>query len=170
LFALPIVANEDNDVVVQFFMNPTKFLRSILALGLSGALLSPVLVHAEEGMWTFDNPPRKQLEEKYGFSPTRKWLDHVRLASVRFNDGGSGSFVSPHGLVLTNHHVALVFRAGVSTTRVPTLQRRPLLYGVHVARRPAPLTGIQYARRALRILAPYHRCATWPIWSLECRF
>ena len=106
LFALPIVANEDNDVVVQFFMNPTKFLRSILALGLSGALLSPVLVHAEEGMWTFDNPPRKQLEEKYGFSPTRKWLDHVRLASVRFNDGGSGSFVSPHGLVLTNHHVA----------------------------------------------------------------
>jgi hypothetical protein len=87
-------------------MNPTKFLRSILALGLSGALLSPMLAHAEEGMWTFDNPPRKQLEEKYGFSPTREWLDHVRLASVRFNDGGSGSFVSPHGLVLTNHHVA----------------------------------------------------------------
>jgi hypothetical protein len=57
-------------------------------------------------MWTFDNPPRRQLEEKYGFIPTQKWLDHVRLASVRFNDGGSGSFVSPHGLVLTNHHVA----------------------------------------------------------------
>jgi hypothetical protein len=58
-------------------------------------------------MWTFDNPPLKQLKERYGFEPTRPWLDHLRLASARFNDGGSGSFVSPHGLVLTNHHVAL---------------------------------------------------------------
>lgn len=62
---------------------------------------------AEEGMWTFDNPPVKQLQEKYGFTPSQEWLDHVRLSSVRFNDGGSGSFVSPTGLVLTNHHVAL---------------------------------------------------------------
>jgi len=62
---------------------------------------------ADEGMWTFDNPPVKHLQEAYGFTPTQAWLDHVRLASVRFNDGGSGSFVSPHGLVLTNHHVAL---------------------------------------------------------------
>jgi hypothetical protein len=57
-------------------------------------------------MWTFDNPPLKQLREKYGFVPTQEWLDHVRLASARLNDGGSGSFVSPHGLLLTNHHVA----------------------------------------------------------------
>jgi hypothetical protein len=62
---------------------------------------------ADEGMWTFDNPPLKQLQEKYGFTPTREWLDHVRLSSVRFNDGGSGSFVSSRGLVLTNHHVAM---------------------------------------------------------------
>ncbi len=65
------------------------------------------MLTAEEGMWTFDNPPVEQLKEKYGFVPTKEWLDHVRLSSVRFNDGGSGSFVSPHGLVLTNHHVAL---------------------------------------------------------------
>ncbi|HEY6332352.1 MAG TPA: S46 family peptidase [Blastocatellia bacterium] len=57
-------------------------------------------------MWTFDNPPLKQLKERYGFTPTQEWLDHVRLSSVRFNDGGSGSFISPNGLVLTNHHVA----------------------------------------------------------------
>src|SRR5688572_15962020 len=61
---------------------------------------------ADEGMWTFDNAPLKQLKERYGFTPTQQWLDHVRLSSVRFNDGGSGSFVSPNGLVITNHHVA----------------------------------------------------------------
>ena len=73
----------------------------------SWALLSTPVSLADEGMWTFDNPPLKQLKERYGFQPTREWLDHLRLASARFNDGGSGSFVSPHGLVLTNHHVAL---------------------------------------------------------------
>jgi len=61
----------------------------------------------DEGMWTFDNPPLKLWKEKYGFTPPAGWLDHIRQASVRFNDGGSGSFVSPNGLVLTNHHVAL---------------------------------------------------------------
>src|SRR5579871_2967400 len=70
-------------------------------------LFCPLLSLADEGMWTFDNPPKKQLQSKYGFTPTQEWLDHVRLASARFNDGGSGSFVSPHGLVLTNHHIAL---------------------------------------------------------------
>jgi len=59
-------------------------------------------------MWTFDNPPLKQLAAKYNFHPTQAWLDHLRLASVRLNDGGSGSFVSPNGLLLTNHHVARV--------------------------------------------------------------
>ncbi len=65
-----------------------------------------MLVRAEEGMWTFDNPPLKQLAEKYNFHPTQEWLDHLRLSSVRLNDGGSGSFVSADGLLLTNHHVA----------------------------------------------------------------
>ena len=61
---------------------------------------------AEEGMWTFDNPPTRLLKDKYNFTPSQGWLDHIRLSSVRLNDGGSGSFVSPLGLLLTNHHVA----------------------------------------------------------------
>jgi hypothetical protein len=70
------------------------------------AILIAVPSFAEEGMWTFDNPPLQQLKDKYNFTPTKEWLDHIRLSSVRLNDGGSGSFVSPHGLLLTNHHVA----------------------------------------------------------------
>src|SRR5258707_15322432 len=78
-----------------------------LARIVCGALLCAVFARAEEGMWTFDNPPTKLIQEKYKFTLTQQWLDHVRLSSVRLNDGGSGSFVSPHGLLLTNHHVAL---------------------------------------------------------------
>ena len=81
-------------------------LRRLYVVFLCGALMTGVS-RADEGMWTFDNPPVKQLQEKYHFTPTQQWLDHVRLSSVRLNDGGSGSFVSPHGLLLTNHHVAL---------------------------------------------------------------
>src|SRR5215472_2391008 len=69
-------------------------------------ILSVAAASAEEGMWTFDNPPTEQIRQKYHFTLTQEWLDHLRLSSVRLNDGGSGSFVSPHGLVLTNHHVA----------------------------------------------------------------
>ncbi len=87
-------------------MNLNVLLRQAAATLLAAALLCPA-VCADEGMWTFDNPPLKQLKEKYNFTPTQQWLDHLRLASVRLNDGGSGSFVSPHGLLLTNHHVAL---------------------------------------------------------------
>ena len=60
---------------------------------------------ADEGMWLFSAPPLKQLKEKYNFEPSRQWLEHLQKASVRFNSGGSGSFVSATGLCITNHHV-----------------------------------------------------------------
>src|SRR5262245_52770779 len=73
---------------------------------------------ADEGMWTFDNPPLKQWKEKYGFEPSREWLDRVRLSTVRLSEGaggGTGSFVSADGLVFTNQHVGAGQVAKLST-------------------------------------------------------
>jgi hypothetical protein len=84
----------------------TSKIRTSIILPAALLLAAGSVIHAEEGMWTFDNPPLKQLAAKYNFHPTQAWLDHIRLSSVRLNDGGSGSFISSDGLLLTNHHVA----------------------------------------------------------------
>jgi len=78
--------------------------RSLVAGLLSFAAVAGFAV-ADEGMWLFTKPPSKMLKEKYGFEPSKDWLEHVQKSSVRFNTGGSGSFVSANGLVMTNHHV-----------------------------------------------------------------
>jgi len=77
-------------------------MKRIAAFALALAASSPAL--ADEGMWTFDNFPSRKVGEKYGFTPDQKWLDDVRLSSARLANGCSASFVSPQGLVLTNHH------------------------------------------------------------------
>ncbi|WP_141324070.1 S46 family peptidase [Myxococcus sp. AB025B] len=61
---------------------------------------------ADEGMWTYNNFPSAKVKEKYGFEPTQQWLDKARLSSARLAGGCSASFVSPNGLVMTNHHCA----------------------------------------------------------------
>ncbi len=78
--------------------------RCLLAISLCALLATPVL--ADEGMWPFNAVPKDKIKAAYGFEPSREWLDHVRLSSVRFNNGGSGSFVSSDGLTFSNHHVA----------------------------------------------------------------
>ena len=70
---------------------------------------------ADEGMWPFNNVPRAEIKKKYGFDVSDEWLKKVQLASVRFNSGGSGSFVSPNGLVLTNYHIVEDFVSELST-------------------------------------------------------
>ena len=70
---------------------------------------------ADEGMWPFNNLPRAEIKKKYGFNITDAWLKKVQLASVRFNSGGSGSFVSADGLVMTNHHIASDVLQKIST-------------------------------------------------------
>lgn len=76
----------------------------LLIFGLMLALAAPLAL-ADEGMWLYNAFPKDRVQKQYGFLPTQEWLDHLRLSSVRFNNGGSGSFVSADGLAFTNHHV-----------------------------------------------------------------
>ena len=78
-------------------------------------LIWTALAFADEGMWLYNAFPKNKVKAKYGFEPTQAWLDHVRLSSVRFNNGGSGSFVSADGLTFTNHHVGALCVQQLST-------------------------------------------------------
>ncbi len=91
-------------------------MRRILSFSVIGlALLSTRFALADEGMWVFNNLPLEHLEKTYGFVPPSGWVDHLRSAAVRFNTGGSGSFVSADGLIMTNHHVGADQIAKLST-------------------------------------------------------
>ncbi|RJQ13837.1 S46 family peptidase [Candidatus Parcubacteria bacterium] len=63
-------------------------------------------LNGDEGMWLPNALPLERLKKLYGFTPSKKWAEHIQKASVRMNNGGSASFVSPNGLLVTNHHVA----------------------------------------------------------------
>jgi len=95
-------------------MRLRRFLSALL-LALFSLQTLHITALADEGMWTFNNVPRAEIKKKYGFDVTDEWLNKVRLASVRFNNGGSGSFVSPNGLVLTNYHIVEDIVGEVST-------------------------------------------------------
>ena len=95
-------------------MRLRRFLSALL-LALFSLQTLHITALADEGMWTFNNVPRAEIKKKYGFDVTDEWLNKVRQASVRFNNGGSGSFVSPNGLVLTNYHIVEDIVGEVST-------------------------------------------------------
>jgi hypothetical protein len=76
-----------------------------LAVGLV-VMSAADLLQADEGMYLLNDPPRQLLKERHGFDLTDAWLERAMKASVRFNNGGSGGFVSPEGLIVTNHHIA----------------------------------------------------------------
>ena len=80
-------------------------MKRFLSVLLTFAFMFSTLASADEGMWLYNAPPKDKIKATYGFELTQEWLDHVRLSSVRFNNGGSGSFVSADGLTFTNHHV-----------------------------------------------------------------
>ncbi len=93
-----------------------KVRKFLCALVLALFALQTVPVSAvDEGMWPFNIVPRTDIKRKYKFDVTDDWLKRVQLASVRFNNGGSGSFVSPNGLVLTNYHIVEDVVGGLST-------------------------------------------------------
>ena len=80
-------------------------MKRFFSICLALSFLFSTVAAADEGMWLYNQAPKDKIKTKYGFELTQEWLDHVRLSSVRFNNGGSGSFVSANGLTFTNHHV-----------------------------------------------------------------
>src|SRR5262245_8793137 len=86
--------------------------RILIVLTLLAAV--PVVGHANEGFWPFNRIPKAAIKQALGVDLSDQWIQRVQQASVRF-PSGSGSFVSPEGLVLTNHHVSLELLQKMST-------------------------------------------------------
>src|SRR5512142_3455788 len=86
-------------------MKTRRLIAPVLVLALVAVVFSMV-PRADEGFWPYNNIPKAELKKKFGFTPTDDWVKHLMLATVRFG-GGTGSVVSPNGLVLTNHHIGL---------------------------------------------------------------
>ena len=76
----------------------------MLRLAVVCALSFTAVAHAEEGMWTFDNAPRTAIQQQLGVTLSDAWLQRVQRSITRHESGCTGSFISPDGLVLTNHH------------------------------------------------------------------
>jgi hypothetical protein len=102
----------------------------LVASWVMASLLLPISVAADEGMWLFNDLPRQLLQQKYGFSAPEEWTDHLMKSSVRFNVGGSGSFISSTGLVLTNHHVGSDTLGKLSTPDRNILEKGYLASGI----------------------------------------
>ncbi len=94
-------------------MKTRRFVTPALAVVFAAAALV-VTPRAEEGFWPYNSIPRAAIKAKYKFTITDDWLNHLQLATVRFG-GGTGSIVSPQGLVLTNHHIGLSTLQRLST-------------------------------------------------------
>ena len=95
-------------------------MRRIFSLVAAAAILfscTPSFALADEGMWTFDNFPSAKVKQAYGVAPSAAFLDHVRKGALRIAGGCSASFVSPDGLVMTNHHCVLNCVAALSTAQ-----------------------------------------------------
>jgi hypothetical protein len=114
--------------MTELFICPTMnfsaecVMRLVAFLALAGSVLFSSAA-ADEGMWLFNDLPRQLLQQKYGFAAPQEWTDHLMKSSVRFNVGGSGSFISSTGLVLTNHHVGSDTLGKLSTAERNILER-----------------------------------------------
>src|SRR5579875_2379472 len=92
------------------------FSHGLFLLVMGPAVLTALpMAHGDEGMWLFNRLPLAQLKARYGFQPPPGWAEHLRSSAVRFNNGGSGSFVSADGLIMTNHHVGADTLSKLST-------------------------------------------------------
>src|SRR5215472_10880207 len=103
---------DSEEIDAMRFPLPLALLLSSMVL----AVMAPLpRVRGDEGMWLFNQLPLAQLKARYGFEPPAGWADHLRSSAVRFNNGGSGSFVSADGLIMTNHHVGADTLSKLST-------------------------------------------------------